>query len=261
MRHLTPLIALALWLVPVLSSSARAEPLTVFAAASLKNAFDAIADVFEAETGSEVVISYAGTSILARQIEQGAPADIFASAHPDWLTYLVERNFVISGSKQDFATNRLVLIAPLDTEFDASPALLDVDTILNALGEDGRMAVALTSAVPAGLYAREAMERLGVWEVLRTRIAETDNVRSALLLVARGEAPLGIVYQSDATAEPRVQTVELINAQHHARIAYSASQVTESTHRQAQAFLDFLTSPAARAALITHGFFPFDGPS
>ncbi|MEO0385360.1 MAG: molybdate ABC transporter substrate-binding protein [Pseudomonadota bacterium] len=251
MRALAALVVSALMVLPL-----RAEPLTVFAAASLKNAFDAIGEAFQQETGVEVVFSYAGTSVLARQIEQGAPADVFVSAHPIWVDYLDERGLIDAETRGRFAGNRLVLIAPSTLAFDAPPDLSSADDVLAILGEDGRLAVALVDAVPAGIYAREAMENLGVWEALEPRLAQSDNVRSALFLVARGEAPLGIVYASDAQADEAVFVAETFPLDSHSAVRYTASGVAYSDNAQAAQFLAFLMGQDAQEILAENGFSP-----
>lgn len=244
-----------LWIVWAMSLPGQAQTLTVFAAASLKNAFDDIGTAFEAHHDAEIVFSYAGTSLLARQIEQGAPADIFASAHRDWTHYLSARALLDDGSVVTFAGNSLVLIAPVDRTSQSLVALTSRD-ILAVLGTDGRLASALVSAVPAGLYAREAMENLSLWEALQPRLAQSDNVRAAMVLVARGEAPLGIVYASDAMAEPRIEIATRFPASSHAPIAYSAARVTASTNPLAEQFLAFLNSNQAQSILADFGFTP-----
>ncbi len=246
----------AVYLAIVMVLPLRAEPLTVFAAASLKNAFDLIADRFSEETGIDVVISYAGTSVLARQIEQAAPADIFASANVAWTDHLAEGGALEPGSTRVFAGNELVLVAPVSLLFDAPPDLASADDLLAVLGNDGRLAVALIDAVPAGLYAREAMQSLGTWEALEPRLAQTDNVRAALFLVARGEAPLGIVYNSDAEAEPGVYAVARFPSASHSPIRYTASRVAHSDSPPASEFLAYLMGADAQQILEDQGFDP-----
>lgn len=235
------------------AAGVRAETVTVFAAASLKTAFDAIGEAFEAETGVRLVASYAGTSVLARQIEQGAPADVFASANDAWTDHLVDRGSLDPTSVVPFAGNRLVLIAPStqtpDTVLDLSP-----DALLPSLGPEGRVAVALVDAVPAGVYAREAMMALGLWEALEDRLAQTDNVRSALVLVARGEAPLGVVYASDVEASEDVSVVAEVPESAHSPIRYTASRVAASGSPAAERFLTFLQSSTAQLFLAVEGF-------
>ena len=236
------------------ATSVRGETVTVFAAASLKNAFDAIETAFEAETGKDLVISYAGTSVLARQIEFGAPADVFASANDAWTDYLADRNLIDPASTTNFAGNSLALIAPSSLALDAPLDLASIDDLLALLGQDQRLAVALVEAVPAGIYAREALTSLGVWEALEGRLAQTDNVRAALLLVMRGETPLGIVYASDAAVSERVRVVAEVPQSTHSPIRYTASRVTASGSPSAVMFLDYLEADAARSVLAENGF-------
>lgn len=245
---------LLVWLCAMLP--VQAETLTVFAAASLKNAFDEIGDAFSAETGVEVVFSYAGTSALARQIEQGAPADVFVSANQQWVDYLSERGVLDRASTTIFAGNTLVLIAPIASSFDAPLDLASADDLLAALGEEGRLAVAMVDAVPAGIYAREAMESLGTWDALRNHLAQSDNVRSALFFVARGEAPLGIVYASDAVADTNVHIVGRFPGDRHTPIIYSASRNADVGMRNTEMFLTYLTDAEAQEILTRHGFLP-----
>jgi len=251
MRAFATVLLLTLMVLPV-----RAETLTVFAAASLKTVFDSIGEAFTAETGVDVVFSYAGTSVLARQIEQGAPADVFASANQDWMTYLVDGGLIDAQTVTHFASNRIVLVAPATMTFDTTPDLSSPDDIHTILGPEGRIAVAQTDAVPAGIYAREAMETLGIWDALAPRLAQSDNVRAAVFLVAREEAPLGIVYQSDAIAEPRVAAIAAIDPAFHSPIVYAAAPVGEGSHPAAARFVDFLLAPVAEAVMEENGFIP-----
>lgn len=256
MRALATALLLVMMALPLVALPLRAEPLTVFAAASLKNAFDEIGAAFTEETGVEIVFSYAGTSVLARQIEQGAPADVFAAANVDWVSYLEARGSLDPASTLPFAANELVLVAPATTAFDALFDLASSDDVLAVLGEDGRLAIALVDAVPAGIYARQALETLGLWDALSPRLAQSDNVRSALFLVARGEAPLGIVYASDALAEPAVQIVARFPASSHAPIIYSASRNANIGMRDTELFLTYLSGDTAQLILLEHGFQP-----
>src|SRR5205823_3284636 len=184
----------------------------VFAAASLKNVLDAINDAWRRETRKHATIAYAASSTLAKQIENGAPADLFISADRDWMDYLEQRKLIEPKSRTDLLGNRLVLIAPKDSraDFVIRPGF----DIAGTLG-GGRLAMADPAAVPAGFYGKAALETLGVWSSIANRIAAAENVRAALLLVARGEAPLGIVYQTDAAAEPGVRIVAAFPADTH----------------------------------------------
>lgn len=228
-------------------------PLTVFAAASLKESLDEAAAAYQATSGAPVRVSYAGSSALARQIEQGAPADVFLSADLDWMDYLQQRGLIDPATRRELLGNSLVLVAPLRGA--ARPLALGPGTdLMPLLGEHDRVAVASTASVPAGKYARAAFTSLGMWTALAPRLAETENVRAALLLVARGEAPLGVVYGSDAQAEPRVRVLATFPAGSHPPIVYPVARVAASRHPHAVRFVDWLGSPAAAAIFRSHGF-------
>jgi len=228
-----------------------AEKITVFAAASLKNALDAVAKAWKAESGNESTISYASSSALARQIEQGAPADVFISADLDWMDYLAGKKLVDPASVTDLLGNRIVLIAPADSTVETTIAPgFDIASLLG----DSRLAIATVDAVPAGKYGKAALEALGVWESVKDRLAQAENVRAALALVATGEAPLGIVYRTDAAAEPKVKIVGIFPEDTHPAIIYPAGRVAASTRTEAAAFLDFLRSGTARALFASEGF-------
>ena len=205
-RRRTFVGAFAALAAEAMTGSAGAGPtnVLVFAAASLKNALDAIGDDWRRETGKHATISYAASSTLAKQIENGAPADLFISADRDWMDFLEHSKLIDPKSRVDLLGNRLVLIAPKDSRVDL--VIRRGFDLAAALG-DSRLAMADPAAVPAGLYGKAALETLGVWSSVANRIAAAENVRAALLLVARGEAPLGIVYQTDAAAEPGVRIV------------------------------------------------------
>ena len=247
-------ICAALAMLTALATAARAsEPPLVFAAASLKNALDAVAAEWTKETGKTATISYAGSSILARQIEQGAPADIFISADTDWMSYLETRNLVKSATRADLLGNHLVLIAPAKS--NVALTIAPGFDLVGALGP-GRLAMADTKAVPAGKYGRTALERLGVWSSVENRLAEAENVRGALAFVARGETPLGIVYQTDAAIEPKVRIVATFPDDTHAPIVYPAAMTSASHNADAEAFLAFLSTGQARKIFRTFGFTP-----
>lgn len=244
----------AVWAIAVamsLASPAAAGDPTIFAAASLKTALDDVIDEWSAATGHRAVVSYAGSSALARQIEAGAPADIFISANPGWMDLLETRGLIRPATRVDLLANRLVLIshAPNPAPLNVAPGF----DLAGRLG-DGRLATALVDAVPAGIYAKSALIGLGVWNDVADRIAQMDNVRAALALVARGEAPLGIVYVTDAMAEPGVTVVAMIPAAVHPPIVYPAALVADSTAPLASALLDFIAGTAARATFRRHGF-------
>ena len=227
-----------------------AEDVTVFAAASLSDALGAVAEAHEAETGVEVVLVLGGSSALARQIEQGAPADLFLSANPGWMDRLERAGRLAPGTRRDLLGNRLVLIGPEG----AAPVSLGPE-IAERL--DGRvLAMALTEAVPAGIYGRAALEHLGLWAELAPEVAETRNVRAALALVATGAAPLGIVYRTDALAEPRVAELAVFPEGSHPPIIYPVAGIAGRQSAAAAAFLDYLTGPEAAAIFAAHGFLP-----
>src|SRR6266849_1935628 len=226
------------------------EPL-VFAAASLKNALDEIAAQWQRESGKKVVISYAASNTLIKQIEQGAPADLFISADLDWMDYGQQNNLIDVQTRANLLSNRIVLVAPKDATFalnitrglDLAPAL-----------KGGRLAMANVDAVPAGKYGKAALEKLGAWDGVKDKIAQADNVRAALLLVSRGEAPLGIVYQTDAASDPTVKIIATFPEDSHPPITYPIALTKTSTNPDARAFLSYVRSPAARPAFARQGF-------
>lgn len=231
---------------------AQRDPLLVFAAASLKESMDEAAAAYEATGAAQVKVSYAASSALARQIESGAPADVFVPADVEWMDWAGQRGLVDAASRRDLLGNALVLVAPADA--DAGPVDPgDPGALLARLG-DGRMALAMTGSVPAGRYARQAFTSLGVWEAIAPHAAETDSVRAALMLVARSEAPLGVVYASDARAEPRVQVVARFPAASHPAIVYPVAKVAASGHPAAADFIAWLAAPDAGEIFRRHGF-------
>ena len=227
---------------------------TVFAAASLREALDAVAAAWVAQGGRRPVLAYAGTAALARQIEQGAPVDLLVAADAAWMDHLERRGLLRPGSRAIVAGNRLVLIAPAAASVPALRLEPGV-ALAPALGE-GRLALADVASVPAGRYAKAALESLGVWGTVAGRVAMAQNVRVALALVARGEAPLGIVYASDARAEPKVRVVDTFAAGLHPPIVYPLALTASSTSPDAAALAAFLRSPAAAAIFVAHGLAP-----
>ena len=205
---------------------------------------------WQRRSGQVVRTAYAGSSALARQIEQGAPAQVFASADLEWMDYLQQRNLIDVGSRHNLLGNRLVLVAP-----QASTAKVDLakpGSIAAALGE-GRLAIGQTASVPAGKYGRAALESLGQWDTVSSHLAESESVRAALMLVARGETPLGIVYASDAKAEPRVRVVATFPDTSHPPIVYPVAALRDAP-ASAREFVRWLSSPAARAIFERRGF-------
>lgn len=225
----------------------------LFAAASMQNALDEAADDWAAQGHARPVVSYAASSALARQIESGAPADLFLSADTDWMDSLAARGLLRPGTRIAVASNRLALIAPTGSAIALKPA--PGFPLAEAL-RDGRLAVAETEAVPAGRYARAALESLGVWDSVSGRLAPAENVRAALMLVARGAAPVGITYATDAWEEPRVKVLGLFPRASHPPIVYPLAMLKQSRSPDAEAFRNFLISPAGQAIFARHGFGP-----
>lgn len=233
------------------AGAAVAEEVTVFAAASLTNAMAEIEAGFEAETGHELIVSLAGSSALARQIQQGAPADIFISANPGWMDEIEAGGLAEPGSRVDLLGNRLVLIAH---GRDARPVEIGAGLDLAALLGEDRLAMALVDAVPAGIYGKAALESLGAWDSVAGQVAQTDNVRAALALVATGEAPFGIVYATDAVAEDDVSVIGTFPYGSHPPIIYPAADLSGRDVPAEDAFMDYLRGKQARAAFEAQGF-------
>lgn len=234
------------------AQKAEATTLTVFAAASLKNALDSAASAYRARTGNKVVISYAGSSALAKQIEQGAPADIFISADLDWMNYVAKAQLIKDGTRSNLLGNRLVLIAPRSSSVSLK---IGKDFALAAALGDGRLALADVKAVPAGKYALAALEKLGVWATVESKLAQAENVRAALALVAQGEAPLGIVYETDAAAETKVKIVDAFPDDTHPPIIYPIAVTAAAKNTDAAlAFISYLKSPEGQTAFTKQGF-------
>jgi len=237
------------------TAAAEDRPVLVFAAASLKNALDAIAADWTASGGARAMTSHAASSVLARQISAGAPVDLFVSADAEWMDWLAARGLIRPETRRVVIGNRLVLIAPAN-----STATLRIAPgfALAAALAGGVLAMADPRAVPAGKYGEAALTALGVWPDVARRIARADNARTALVFVARGEAPFGIVYASDAHAEKRVRVVDLFPAATHPPIVYPAALTRDARHPDAARFLDHLVGAAARAQFLAHGFTALD---
>ena len=230
---------------------AQAASVTVFAAASLYSALDAIEVEFEAATGIDLVVSFAGSSALARQIQQGAPADIFISASTDWMDQLQQEDLLIPETRRDLVMNALVLIGH---DRDAPSVVLDSRLDLVALVGQSRLAMALVDAVPAGIYGKAALGSLGLWDAIEPRVAQADNVRAALRLVASGEASHGIVYATDVQSEPRVRQLAVFPHDSHPPIVYPIAAIKLRDRASQDQFLRFLSSPQARDAFARQGF-------
>ncbi|MEZ5783168.1 MAG: molybdate ABC transporter substrate-binding protein [Rhizobiaceae bacterium] len=232
-------------------SAIAGDNVTVFAAASLKNAMDAVNEVCAAEVGGKATISYAGSSTLAKQIEQGAPADVFMSANLDWMTYLADRGLIREGTEVQLLGNSIVLIAPVDSTTDIEITQgFDLSGVLG----DGRLAMANVDAVPAGKYGKAALETLGVWSAVESKVAQADNVRAALALVSSGEAPLGIVYKTDAAADKNVKVIGTFPEDTHPPIVYPVALVAESENGGATKFLSCLQTSKAKVLFEEQGF-------
>lgn len=232
-------------------ASAQTKPVLVFAAVSLKNALDDIGAAWTRETGKKAVISYASSNALAKQIEAGAPADLFFSADLDWMDYAAARNLVRSDTRVNLLGNALVLIAPADSaaRIDIRPRL----DLASALGP-GRLAMGNVEAVPAGKYGKTALEKLGAWNGVKDKVAQGESVRAALVLVSRGEAPLGIVYRTDAASDSGVKIVGAFPEESHPPIIYPVALTAASENLDAPAFLAFLRSGAVKALFERQGF-------
>ncbi len=247
-------IVLAILLALVLpghSAFAQNKTILVFAAASLKDTLDEVNAAFTQAAGIKVTASYAASSQLIKQIEQGAPADVFISADLDWMDYGAQRQLVKSATRINILGNRLVLIALSGAKVER--VTIGPDFSLAARAGEGRIVTGDVRAVPVGRYAKAALEKLGLWASVQHKIAMVENVRAALALVARGEAPLGIVYETDAKAEPKVKVFGVFPADSHPPIVYPAALTTEAKSGSAD-YLAFLQSAAAKRIFEGHGF-------
>ncbi|WP_106751609.1 molybdate ABC transporter substrate-binding protein [Pannonibacter carbonis] len=234
----------------LLVSAAKAAEVTVFAAASLKTVLDEINAAYQVAGGGRVTVSYGGSSALARQIEQGAPADVFFPAAADWMTRLQEGGLIREASRIDLLGNSLVLVAH---GADAAKTEINAGLDLVSMLGDEKLAMALVDSVPAGIYGKSALTSLGLWPSVEARVVQSNNVRIALSLVASGDAPFGIVYASDAKAESNVSVVGTFPAGSHAPIVFPVA-LTADAKPEAEAFLAFLLGASARAAFERQGF-------
>lgn len=243
----------AVGLLALAPSPARAQgtDLIVFAAASLKNAVDSINSQWQKETGKSAKISYAASSALAKQMEEGAPAHMFISADVPWMDYVEQKNLIKKDTRSNLLGNRIVLIAPKD-----KAATLDIKPGFDLAGRlgDARLAMANVDAVPAGRYGKAALEKLGVWASVSSKVAQAENVRAALLLVSRGEAPMGIVYQTDAAADAGVKVVGVFPEDTHPPIIYPIALSDKVTHPDAVALLAYIRSGKAKSLFEAQGF-------
>jgi len=252
--RLTAVFVVALGAIgaPLAKRANAADDVVVFAAASLKTALDDICVAWSKKTGHKVSVSFAGSSSLAKQIQQGAPADIFISANVAWMDTLQKDNLIDAASRRILLRNRLVLIA-----HGKSAEKIEIKNGFNLAGllDDGKLAMAMVDSVPAGIYGKAALVSLGVWDAVAPKVAQSDNVRTALALVARGEAPFGIVYETDAVASDNVTVVATFPEQTHPPIIYPVAVVAESKKKStAESFLDYLASNDARPIFEREGF-------
>lgn len=244
-----------------MAGSARAQDkdLVIFAAASLKNALDEAAAGFVKQTGKPAPkISYAASNTLAKQIEAGAPADVFVSADLDWMDDLARKNLIRPETRLNLLGNRIVLVAPRN---EAKPIAIGPGVDLAQVLGTGKLAMGNVDAVPAGKYGKAALEKFEAWDRVKGQIAQADNVRGALLLVSRGEAPLGIVYQTDAASDPNVAIVGTFPENSHPPIIYPVAVTKDSTNPDALGFVAYLRSPGARPAFEKQGFTILDKPA
>lgn len=227
------------------------KTLTVFAAASMKNALDEVDTAYTAKTGVKISASYAASSALAKQIEQGAPADVFVSADTDWMDYGIRNKSIAEATRTNLLGNVIVLIAPKDSKIENITITKDFN--LAALAGDGKIATGDVMSVPVGKYAKAALERLRAWDAAAPKFAMADSVRAALTLVARGEAALGVVYATDAKIEPGVKVIGTFPADSHPPIIYPVA-ATASAKPEAKDYLTFLQSSSARMTFEKYGF-------
>lgn len=229
----------------------------IFAAASMKTALDQIAAAWKAKTGKSVAISYASSAVLAKQIESGAPADLFISADLKWVDYLDKAGLLRPGTRETLLGNQLVLVAPADSK--TSLTITKGFDLAGAIGS-GKLAVCTITSCPAGLYGKQALEKLGVWTSVEPKLAQADNVRGALLLVSRGEAPFGIVYATDAKAEPKVKVIGTFPESSHEPIVYPAAVPKDSKNPDGAALETYLHAPESVKILKEQGFTILDKP-
>lgn len=243
------LLFLCMLLVPLV---AHAQELTVFAAASLTDAMKDVSKLWVQAGHPALHMSFGSSSTLARQIEQGAPANVFASADEKWMDYLAEKQQIIPDTRKDLLGNDLVLVVPA-----ANPRHVTIDAhfdLLGLLGSSGRLAVGDPAHVPVGIYAQQALKKLGMWDEVSPRLARTDDVRSGLLLVERGEAPAGIVYATDAKISKSVMVAGVFPASSHDPISYPFAVIKAGDSPEARALLTFMAGPQARAIFMNSGF-------
>lgn len=233
--------------------AARAQTLTIMAAASMTDAMTEAAQAYQAKTGTHIRLSFASSSVLARQLAAGAPADLYISANEQWMDWLEEQQLLAPGTRQDLLTNALVMIAPEDSPMPPF-SLTPKTPLLQYLGEDQRLAVGDPSHVPAGIYAQQGLKSLQLWSDIEPRLARADNVRAALALVERGETPLGIVYRTDAQVAQHTQILATFPANSHTPITYPVALMKDHDSTTSRALLKWLSTPEAAAIFARFGF-------
>ena len=251
----TRLIAAFCLLIPLATApqpAAAQDTLTVFAAASMRNALDDVNKAFTKATGVKVIASYAASSALAKQLTQGAPADVYVSANVKWMDYLQKQKLIQVATRVNLLGNALVLIAPQASKLDHVTIKKGFD--IAKLAGKNRIAVADTKAVPAGLYAKAALTSLGAWKTAEPKLAQAENVRATLSYVARGETPLGIVYATDAKMEPKVKVIGVFPEGSHPPIKYPVAAMKDAKSKALKPYLQFLRTPAAKAIFEQYGF-------
>ena len=249
---------LAAALLAAMPAAHAEDKVVVFAAASLKDALDAVNKACEADVGEAATISYAASSALAKQIEGGAPADVFISADLDWMKYLSDKKLTKPDTEVKLLGNEIVLVAPKDSSAEIK---IEKGFDLSKLIGDGKLAMGDFKAVPAGKYGKAALEKLGSWAAVKDRIAQAESVRAALLLVSRGEAPLGIVYATDAAVDANVRIVATFPADSHPAIVYPIALTRDTRNPDTSVLLAYLRGPSARAAFEKQGFTVLNRPA
>ena len=245
-------VALALSMAAPAAPAFAAGDVIVFAAASLKNALDDAVASYRTATGKAVTVSYGGSSALAKQIEAAPPADIFFSADLAWMKDLHDKNLTVPATEKSLLGNEIVLVAPKDST--ATISIAPGFDLAGLLGGDGHLAMANVDSVPAGKYGKAALTKLGVWDAVSAKVVQAGDVRAALAFVTRGEAPAGIVYATDAKAEPGVKVIGTFPADSHPPIVYPVALLAASTNPDAKAFLTYIESDAAKPAFTKQGF-------
>ncbi|WP_294222131.1 molybdate ABC transporter substrate-binding protein [uncultured Shimia sp.] len=256
LRSYLSVLVLATGIFGAAVSPIRAEQISIFAAASLHEAVSDIISRFEEKSGHMVTASFAGSSTLARQIAYGAPVDVVMLANVNWMTYLDDKGLLAENSQSTIFGNELVLVVPADAAVNSD---VTDSSELSELLKTGKLAMALVEAVPAGIYGKEVLQSLGLWEATRPKVVETDNVRAALALVALGEVAAGIVYATDAAVNDRVRIVARFSAGLHSEIVYPAAVITGQDRPEVVEFMDYMESDAAKDAFANRGFVVLEG--